>query len=77
MLKLRNHRKKIIQAENIGFEYAGKYLFKDFSTEIQKGDKIAIIGQNDCSETTLLNCLPGLDKPSQGMIILKLLTLIN
>lgn len=62
--------KKVIQAENIGFEYAGKYLFKDFSTEIQKGDKIAIIGQNGCGKTTLLNCLLGLDKPTQGRVTL-------
>ncbi|AEE26573.1 ATP-binding cassette domain-containing protein [Francisella hispaniensis] len=62
--------KKVIQAENIGFEYTGKYLFKDFSTEIQKGDKIAIIGQNGCGKTTLLNCLLGLDKPTQGRVTL-------
>ncbi|APC91992.1 MULTISPECIES: ATP-binding cassette domain-containing protein [Francisella] len=62
--------KKVIQAEKVAFEYVGKYLFKDFSTEIQKGDKIAIIGQNGCGKTTLLNCLLGLDKPSQGRITL-------
>ncbi|NIY51458.1 ATP-binding cassette domain-containing protein, partial [Francisella noatunensis subsp. orientalis] len=51
--------RKVIQANNIGFEYDGKFLFKDFSTEIQKGDKIAIIGQNGCGKTTLLNSLLG------------------
>ncbi|WP_150465388.1 ATP-binding cassette domain-containing protein [Francisella sp. SYW-2] len=62
--------KKVIQADNIGFEYEGDFLFKDFSTEIQKGDKIAIIGQNGCGKTTLLNSLLGLDKPTQGTVTL-------
>ncbi|MBK2115052.1 ATP-binding cassette domain-containing protein, partial [Francisella orientalis] len=62
--------RKVIQANNIGFEYDGKFLFKDFSTEIQKGDKIAIIGQNGCGKTTLLNSLLGLDKPTQGNVTL-------
>lgn len=62
--------KKVIQANNIGFEYDGKFLFKDFSNEIQKGDKIAIIGQNGCGKTTLLNSLLGLDKPTQGNVTL-------
>lgn len=62
--------KKVIQADNIGFEYQGNYLFKNFSTEIHKSDKIAIIGQNGCGKTTLLNCLLGIDKPSQGKVVL-------
>ncbi|MWZ80140.1 ATP-binding cassette domain-containing protein [Francisella tularensis] len=70
VIQVEKSSKKVIQAENIAFEYTGKYLFKDFSTEIQKGDKIAIIGQNGCGKTTLLNCLLGLDKPTQGLVTL-------
>ncbi|WP_150467038.1 ATP-binding cassette domain-containing protein [Francisella sp. SYW-9] len=62
--------KKVIQANSIGFEYQGSYLFEDFSTEIHKSDKIAIIGQNGCGKTTLLNCLLGVEKPTQGGVVL-------
>lgn len=62
--------KKVIQANNIGFEYQGSYLFKDFSTDIHKSDKIAIIGQNGCGKTTLLNCLLGVENPTQGDVVL-------
>ncbi|MDE4984476.1 ABC transporter ATP-binding protein, partial [Francisella tularensis subsp. holarctica] len=41
VIQVENSSKKVIQAENIAFEYTGKYLVKDFSTESQKGDKIA------------------------------------
>lgn len=62
--------KKVIQANSIGFEYQGSYLFKNFSTEIHKSDKIAIIGQNGCGKTTLLNCLLGVENPTQGDVVL-------
>lgn len=62
--------KRVIQAINIGVEYDSQFLFQNFSTEIRKGDKIAIIGQNGCGKTTLLNCLLGKAKPSQGEVIL-------
>lgn len=62
--------KRVIQATNIGVEYDDKFLFQNFSTEIRKGDKIAIIGQNGCGKTTLLNCLLGKAKPTQGEVIL-------
>ncbi|MBK2111998.1 ATP-binding cassette domain-containing protein [Francisella tularensis subsp. novicida FSC159] len=70
VVQVEKSSKKVIHADKIAFEYTGKYLFKDFSTEIQKGDKIAIIGQNGCGKTTLLNCLLGLDKPTQGLVTL-------
>ncbi|ASG68409.1 ABC transporter ATP-binding protein [Francisella halioticida] len=65
-----NSSRKVIQANNISFEYQGSYLFKSFSTEIHKSDKIAIIGQNGCGKTTLLNCLLGVEKPSLGNVVL-------
>ncbi|QIV96377.1 ATP-binding cassette subfamily F protein uup [Allofrancisella inopinata] len=60
--------KKIIQADNIGFKYHSEYLFKNFSTEIHRGDKIAILGQNGCGKSTLLNCLLGTLPPTEGII---------
>ncbi|MDE5022823.1 ABC transporter ATP-binding protein, partial [Francisella tularensis subsp. holarctica] len=35
VIQVEKSSKKVIQDENIAFEYTGKYLFKDFSTEIQ------------------------------------------
>ncbi|MCL4120027.1 UNVERIFIED_CONTAM: hypothetical protein GTU68_041251 [Idotea baltica] len=60
--------KKLIQAKNISCEFENKKLFKDFSVEIHKGDKIAIIGKNGCGKSSLLNCLLGTAKPNAGEI---------
>ncbi|MFC4891978.1 ATP-binding cassette domain-containing protein [Pseudofrancisella aestuarii] len=60
--------RKVIVANNVGHKYQEKYLFKNFSTEIVKGDKVAILGSNGCGKSTLLNILLGKLKPSDGSI---------
>lgn len=61
--------KMIIQAQNISFEYEkGKPLVQDFSFNIQRGDKIAIIGSNGAGKTTLMKLLLGFLQPTSGTI---------
>lgn len=61
--------KTIIQAENVTFGYVkDKPLIKDFSFTIQRGDKVAIVGQNGTGKTTLIKLLLGLLKPTTGTI---------
>lgn len=35
--------RKVIQANNIGFEYDGKFLFKDFSTEFKRVIRLQLL----------------------------------
>ena len=60
--------RKLVSAKEIGCEFDKGYLFKDFSVEIHRGDKIAIIGKNGCGKSTLLNCLLGNSSPTDGTI---------
>lgn len=60
--------KLVIEAKNIAYEYQGKILFKDFSTRIERGDKIGIIGPNGCGKSTLIKILLGEIQPSEGMV---------
>ncbi len=62
--------KQVIEARYISQSYQGKVLFKDFSTRIQRGDKIGIIGPNGCGKTTLLSVLLGQQPPESGTVIL-------
>ncbi|MCF6767519.1 ATP-binding cassette domain-containing protein [Thiotrichales bacterium 19S11-10] len=60
--------KSVIFAENIGFKYDKGWLFKDFSVEIERGDKIGILGVNGCGKSTLLNILLDKLKPTEGNV---------
>jgi len=58
--------KLVVEAEGLGQSYDGRVLFKDFSTVIQRGDKIGLIGPNGCGKSTLLSILLGRNKPETG-----------
>jgi len=60
--------KLVIEAENIGQSYDGKTLFTDFTTLIQRGDRIGVIGKNGCGKSTLLSILLGRTKPETGEV---------
>ncbi len=60
--------KKVIEAENIYFNYADKSLVNNFSTTIIRGDKIGLIGPNGVGKTTLLKLLLGQLQPEKGTI---------
>jgi ATP-binding cassette subfamily F protein uup len=56
----------VIEVENINYSVGGKQIVRDFSTTIQRGDKIGIIGPNGSGKTTLLRILMGELKPDSG-----------
>lgn len=60
--------KLVLEAENISQSYEGRSLFKDFSTVIQRGDRIGIIGPNGCGKSTLLSILLGRAEPESGEV---------
>jgi ATP-binding cassette subfamily F protein uup len=60
--------KLVLEAENIGQSYDGRQLFKNFSTVIQRGDKIGLIGANGCGKTTLLSILLGRRQAETGSV---------
>ncbi len=60
--------KLVVEVENISQAYSGRTLFKDFSTLIQRGDRIGIIGPNGCGKSTLLSILLGREQPQSGTV---------
>jgi ABC transport system ATP-binding/permease protein len=58
----------VIEAEHVGYSYGEKMVLRDFSTAIQRGDKIGIVGPNGSGKTTLLRVLMGELQPSQGEV---------
>ncbi len=44
-------------------------IFENLWLSVNKGDFVCIIGHSGCGKTTVLNSLAGLDRPSEGVII--------
>ncbi|MCX2683203.1 ABC transporter ATP-binding protein [Campylobacter sp. MIT 21-1685] len=69
-----------ITLKNISFGYQGrKKLFQNLNLCIQKGEKIAFVGESGCGKSTLVDLIIGLLKPNSGDIYIdaKKLTLQN
>lgn len=61
--------KQVGHVQNVSFNYPGKEsLFSNFSIDISKDDRIAIIGKNGKGKSTLLNIIAGELRPTEGSI---------
>lgn len=61
----------IIKVEQLKFCYNdGTVALENINLNINKGDFVALIGQNGCGKTTLSKCLNGILKPTSGRILI-------
>ncbi|SCJ71123.1 Probable siderophore transport system ATP-binding protein YusV [uncultured Clostridium sp.] len=62
----------MIKAKNLEFSYEkDKTFIKDLNVEIEKGKITTILGPNGSGKSTLLSIFAGLNKPSNGDIIIE------
>lgn len=60
---------KALCVEDLGFYYqAENFLFQQLSFALEQGDILAILGQNGCGKSTLMDLLLGIHQPIQGKI---------
>ncbi len=60
--------KKVIEAKNVSFQYPNKVIIKNFSTLIERGDKIGLLGPNGAGKSTLLKLLLKQLEPTSGTV---------
>lgn len=60
-----------LNLKNISFSYDdSEKVIKNFTLEINQGDKILIQGESGSGKTTLINLISGLLKPTEGKILI-------
>ncbi len=58
----------IVEAERISKTMGDKKLFTDLSFQLQRGQRLGIMGPNGCGKSTLLKLMLGQLKPDEGVI---------
>src|ERR1700761_3567125 len=58
----------VIEAKGANKSYGERKIVDDFSTRIQRGDRLGIVGPNGAGKTTLVNLLTGADAPDSGSV---------
>nr|ELR5135395.1 ABC transporter ATP-binding protein [Providencia rettgeri] len=60
--------KIVFEMENVNYQVDNKVLVKDFSAQVMRGDKIALVGPNGCGKTTLLRLMLGDLQANSGRV---------
>ncbi|NP_001105535.1 ABC transporter F family member 5 [Zea mays] len=58
-----------VRLEGISKSYKGVTVLKDVSWEVQRGEKVGLVGVNGAGKTTQLRIIAGLEKPDGGAVI--------
>ncbi|MCT4561983.1 MAG: ABC-F family ATP-binding cassette domain-containing protein [Crocinitomicaceae bacterium] len=58
----------MIQLDNLGLYLPQGYLFKDVNIQINKGDKVGLVGKNGAGKSTMLKLISGKEKPTDGQV---------
>ncbi|MEO5961388.1 MAG: ATP-binding cassette domain-containing protein [Opitutaceae bacterium] len=59
---------KVVATEGAGFRYDERWIVRDLTMRIERGDKIGIVGPNGAGKTTLLRLLLGQLTPQAGTV---------
>ena len=61
----------MIHFERLGYFLPQGYLFSDINLQINKGDRVGLVGKNGAGKSTLLRIIAGKLKPSEGQVHLQ------
>lgn len=58
----------MINLERLGVHLPQGYLFSEISLQINRGDKIGLVGKNGAGKSTMLHMIAGTSAPSEGKV---------
>jgi ATP-binding cassette subfamily F protein uup len=61
--------KLVVDLREVSFKYGERFIVRDLSTHILRGDRIGIVGPNGCGKSTLLKLILGELAPTGGQVV--------
>ena len=61
---------KILSGTNLGKKYGELEVVKGVTLSVAAGEFVCLVGKSGCGKTTLLSLLSGLERPTQGDVLL-------
>lgn len=58
-----------MRVEGVGKRYGRRWPIRDISFELEKGQRLAILGHNGSGKSTLLRIMAGLLSPTEGKVV--------
>jgi ABC transporter len=68
LVVLKKGWQKVIEVQNLKISFGNLHVLKGVSLNIERGEKIVIIGPSGSGKSTFLRCLNRLETPSEGKI---------
>jgi len=62
--------KLVADLRHVSFRYGDRWIVRDFSTQVVRGDRIGIVGPNGAGKSTLLRLILGELEPTSGRVVL-------
>ncbi len=57
-----------IEIDRLGVRYDGRWVLRDFSLRLGRGEKVVVAGPSGAGKSTLLRCVLGLVTPREGSV---------
>ena len=61
---------RVVKIEDMSFSYGDKAIIRHFTSDILRGERIGVVGENGTGKTTLLKLLTGALQPTSGSLTL-------
>ncbi len=61
----------ILECRHLSFSRGSNTVLSNFSCQLERGEKVSLLGESGCGKTSLLRLLAGLEAPDSGEIFLR------